>query len=90
MNWAKKLPTYVTNNEEFFGLCSNAQFRFFSDALCASPLRGCVQTSSLQLENQRLTHKKIVGTLADPQLWIRSLVSSVWRGLEEGSMNLRS
>lgn len=33
-----------------------------------SEKEGCVETSFLQLENQRLLYKKTVDTLADPQL----------------------
>lgn len=36
--------------------------------LLPSEKEGCVETSFLQLENQRLLYKKIVDTLADPQL----------------------
>lgn len=38
----------------------------------------------------KFIHQKFVDILADPQLWICSLVSSTWRGLKERSMSLRS
>lgn len=56
--------------------------------LLPSEKEGCVETPFLQLQNQRLLHKKNVDTFTDAQLWMCSPVSSMWRRLKEGNMNL--
>lgn len=90
MTLAKKLSTSVKIMRISQSLCLNAPFRFFSDALWSSSFREqrLYGNFFLQLQNQMLLYKKFVDTLADPQCWMCTLISSMWRRLKERNMSL--